>query len=202
MAAEIQLRLYEELSDILPPEKRKLRFSYPLDSILTVQELLICLGVPEKDVELVLINGASSSFSCLLHDGDFVSIYPVFESFDVRPILRVRDQPLRQIRFIVGGRLLPLGHYLHQLGFSALNSQSWTLEKTVCVAEEERRVLLTRNSSLLKSPQFSRIYLVKAARPKDQLVEVLSRFDLFDAVHLSGSQPILTRILKPSAGPL
>jgi len=67
--------------------------------------------------------------------------------------------------------------------------------------EEERRILLTRDPSWLKFPELSRIYLVQAASPKQQLLEVLSRFDLFDVVHFAGSQPILNRILRPGTIP-
>ena len=199
MGSEIQLRLYEELNDSLPPEKRKLRFAYPLKNIRTVRDLLVSLSLPENDVELVLVNGTSVDLPCQLHDGDFVSLYPVFESLDVLPLLRIRKEPLRQIRFLAGEGLLRLGGYLRRVGFDTLYASSWTLERTVRVAEGERRILLTRNSSWLKSPYFSRIYLVLAARPNDQLLEVLSRFDLYDAVHFSGKQPMLDHILKPGA---
>ncbi|MBN1569100.1 MAG: twitching motility protein PilT [Acidobacteria bacterium] len=199
MAGEIHLRLYEELNDFLPACKKKVRFSCPLDSIRTVKELLKSLGAPEKDVELVLVNGVSVDLSCLLQDGDYVSIYPVFESLDIRPLLRVRRWPLRRIRFITGAGLLRLTGYLRLLGFETCHARSLSLDTAVRLTDEKRRILLTRDSSLLKYPELSRIYLVQAARPKDQLLEVLSRFDLFDAVYFSGSQPMLNRILKPRA---
>ncbi len=124
MAAEIQLRLYEELNDALPPDKRKIRFAYPLENIKTVKELLKSINIPEGDVELVLINDASADFSTPLHDGDFVSIYPVFESWDIKSLIRVRDQPLRQIRFIAGTDLSCLADSLRTLGFDTLDSCS------------------------------------------------------------------------------
>jgi len=129
MAGKIQLRLYEELNDFIPSDKRKLRFAYPIDKIRTVKELLDSLEVPDKDVELVLVNGTSEDLSCLLRDGDFVSVYPVFESLDVQPILRVRGQPLRSIRFVTGAKLLRLTGYLRLLGFETLHSRSLILER-------------------------------------------------------------------------
>jgi len=201
MAGKIQLRLYEELNEFLPPDKRKLRFACPIDKIRTVRELLKSLEVPEKDVELVLVNGTSVDLSCLLQDGDFVSVYPVFESLDVRPLLRVRGQPLRNIRIITGAKLLRLTGYLRLLGFDTIHSRSLTLERAVRQMAEDRRILLTRDPSLLEFPELSRIYLVQAARPKHQLLEVLSRFDLFDVVHFAGSQPMLNRILRSRTNP-
>jgi hypothetical protein len=178
MVAEIQLRLYEELNDALPPEKRKVRFAYPLENIRTVKDLLKCIGVPESDVELVLINDASADFASPLRDRDFVSVFPVFESYDIKPLIRVREQPLRQTRFIAGVDLSCLAESLRSLGFDTIDSGSWELEKIVRVAEEEGRILLTRDPSSAKSPQLSRVYLVRASDPEDQLREVLTRFDL------------------------
>jgi uncharacterized protein len=199
MAGYIQLRLYEELNGSLPPDKQKIRFAHPLDNIHTVKELLRSLELPEKVIELVLVNGVSVDLSHRLHEGDFVSLYPVFESLDVSPLLRVREQPLRRIRFITHGRLLRLAGHLRLLGFDVLTPHSWTLEKIVFVAEEEQRILLTRDPLLLKFPELSRIYLVRAAGPNDQLLEVLTRFDLFDGMHFSGMQPMLSRILESRA---
>jgi len=186
MAPEIRLRLYEELNDLLPPDKRKRRFAYSLRGATSVAELLEGLAIPQTKVELVLVNGESAGFSHGLQDDDFVSIYPVFESLDVTELLRARAEPLRRLRFLAGAGLSRLAGYLRRLGFDTLDSRFWELEKVVRVSEQEQRILLTRNSSLLKSRAFSRIYLVRGATPEDQLLEVLCRFDLLGALRKSG----------------
>ncbi len=193
MARKIYLRLYEELNDFLPPDKRKHPFPYPVDRNATVGELLRRLAVPETEVELVLVNGVSTDFNHRLEEGDFVSVFPVFESLDVTSVLRVRKKPLRQIRFIAGNGLSRLAGYLKRLGFDTLNCHSWPLEKTVRAAEGERRILLTRDPLLLKSTELSRICLVRASEPGKQLLEVLSRFDLHSpATNPLGDPPALT----------
>ena len=194
MASEIQLRLYEELNGFLPPSKRKRRFAFRLNGVRTVGELLMRLGVPRREVELVLINGDSAGFSRRLRAGDFVSLYPVFESLDVMELLRARRKPLRRTRFMAGPGLLPLARRLRRLGFDTLDCRSWEVEKIVRAAREGGRILLTKNPSLLKSPELSRIYLVRAAKPKDQLLDVLSRFDLFSSV--AGVRSLFDRMLK------
>jgi len=40
--------------------------------------LIESFGVPHSDVDLLLINGESATFSHLVQDGDRVSVYPVF----------------------------------------------------------------------------------------------------------------------------
>jgi hypothetical protein len=193
MAPEIQLRFYEELNDFLPPDKRKRAFACPLDGDTTVEQLLERFAVPKTGVELVLVNGDSAPFSCHLKEGDFVSIYPVFESLDVTALVRAHEKPLRLVRFMAGAGLLRLAGYLRLLGLDTLDSCSWAYDRAVHAAEEERRILLTRDPSWLNSPELSRVFLVRAAEPGDQLLEVLSRFDLFDTVDSCRLQSILLR---------
>ena len=178
MAAEIHIRLYEELNDLLPPERRKRRFAYPLRGIHIVKDLLNRIGVPEKEVDLVLINGVSAEFSSPLNADDFVSVYPVFESMDIKPLIGLRDKPLRQTRFIAGAGLGRLAGCLRKLGFDIIDSGSRTLQDIVRLAEEERRIVLTRDPSLLKCTKLSRVYRVRASSPKEQLAEVQTRLDL------------------------
>jgi sulfur carrier protein ThiS len=185
MASQIHLRLYEELNDFLPPRREKRRFAVEVNERATVGELLASLGVRNDQVELVLVNGESVDFPYRLKDGDFVSVYPVFESFDVKPLVRVRAGTLRRIRFLVGPDLIRLARYLRILGYDAFVAGRWPLEKTIRVAEEERRVLLTRNPSLAQSPDLSRVYRVRKSKPAAQLAEVLRRLDLADSAQLS-----------------
>ncbi len=185
MALEIHLRLYEELNDFLPSDKRKRRFAFTLDRAATVKQLLSCLKVPHDQVELVLVNGDSVGFSHRLKDGDSVSVYPVFESLDVATLVRVRKKPLRRTRFVAGPGLVRLARYLRSMGFDTCKPDFGTREVIVRLAEEERRILLTKDPSFLKCARLSRVYIVRAARPRDQLIEVLSRFDLLGKVGFS-----------------
>ncbi len=178
MKPEIHIRVYEELNDFLPPDKRKRRFAHRLNEGTDVAGLFSELGVPRDQVEVVLVNGDSTDFSHLLKSGDFVSIYPVFESFDVSLLIRARRKPLRIMRFLVGPRLIRLAGFLRLLGFDALDCSTWSLDKIIRIASKERRILLTRDSELIKNPRLIRRYLVQETAPKRQLVEVLRRFDL------------------------
>ncbi len=171
MAAEAHLRFYEELNDYLPAEKGKREFAFRLDGGISIGQMLERLNVPVSEVEFVLVNGASADLSHLLADGDRVSVYPVFESFDVKPLLRFREKPLRKTRFIVASNLRPLAFYLRVLGFDA------SIGSCDPPAEEEKRIFLTTDPAALKYG-LSRIYVVRETGPAKQLKEVLSRFDL------------------------
>jgi hypothetical protein len=57
-------------------------------------------GVPHTEVDLVMVNGESSDFLRLVQDGDRVAVYPMFESIDITPELRLRSHALREPKFV------------------------------------------------------------------------------------------------------
>lgn len=182
MKSEIHLRFYEELNDLLPLHKRKRRFACLLEGRTRVENLLQDFKVPLDLVEIVLVNGESVEFSHCLENGDAVSVYPVFESLDVGPLLRVREKPLRQmgqIRFLTGIGLNRLSSYLRLLGFDTLSSNAAGKDEIIRFTEGEKRILLTCDASLRQDPCITRIHWVRSAKPRLQLKEILSRYDLY-----------------------
>ena len=87
-------RLYEELNDYLPVNKRKTLFSLAFKSPTTIDEAICSLGVPPEEVDLVLVNSDSVSFDYIISEGDIISIYPIFESLDITGVTKLRDKPL------------------------------------------------------------------------------------------------------------
>ena len=94
MSYTAYFRLYEELNDYLPVNKRKILFSLSLKSPTTVDEAICSLGVPPEEVDLVLVNSESVPFDHIISEGDIISIYPIFESLDISSVTRLRDKPL------------------------------------------------------------------------------------------------------------
>jgi len=100
------VRLYEELNDYLPEEKRKRTFNLSLKGPNTVREALSLLGVPSEEVDLVLVNGESVPFSHIVQDQDRISIYPIFESLDISTVTRLRDRSLLAMKYGKGAKYL------------------------------------------------------------------------------------------------
>ncbi len=174
----VQIRFYEELNDFLPEERRKRSFEAPFRRGDTVKALIEALGVPHTEVDLVLADGRSVSFSHRLEAGQRISVYPVFESFDISGVTRVRPEPLREPRFVADVHLGRLACALRMLGFDTRYSNDCDDEALARFAGEERRILLTRDRGLLKRRAITHGYLVRARDPQEQLGEVLRRFDL------------------------
>jgi len=173
------VRLYAELNDCLPKAQRQRDLEIPLPTPPDVRTLLTKLGLSPDAVELVLINGASSSLEYPVRGGDRVSLYPTFEAFDVNPLLQLRDAPLRRIAFVADAHLGRLARYLRLLGFDTLFDNDPGDEALARVSVEEGRVLLSRDRALLRRPAITHGLWVPTVRPREQLRYVLERLDLF-----------------------
>ncbi len=180
------IRLYEELNAFLPAEKRRQTLSVDIPEGCTVKALIEDLGVPHTEVDLVLANGESVDFSYRPADGDRISVYPVFESWDIGSLSRVRPVPLRETRFALDVHLGRLARLLRMFGFDALYHNSMEDEELVRVARREKRILLTRDRGLLKRRSVTHGYLVRSLVPRSQLAEVVKRFDLAGSVRPGG----------------
>jgi len=173
-----ELRFYAELNDFLPPEKRYTRFGCEFWVGGSVKDLIEAEGVPHTEVDLILVNGESVDFSFQVRDGDRISVYPVFESLDITPALKVRPRPLRETRFVLDVHLGRLAGYLRMLGFDALYRPDYRDAELVCLSSSEGRILLTRDLGLLKYGAVHYGYAVRQTNPRRQAREVVARFDL------------------------
>lgn len=180
--AQATFRFYAELNDFLPSSRRQVPFAHRFDGRASIKDLIEALGVPHTEVDLILVNGESVDFHYLVQDGDRISIYPVFESFDITPLLRVRPRPLRQPRFVLDVHLGRLASYLRLLGFDARYSSDCDDAALAALSQDEHRTLLTRDRGLLKRRQVTHGYCVRASDPRQQVREVLRRFDLYRLV--------------------
>jgi hypothetical protein len=143
----VVLRFYAELKDLLARGQRSGTVTRTFDVPGSVKDVIEACGVPHTEVELILANGESVDFSYRLVDGDRISVYPVFEAFDISPVVRVRPQVLRQVRFVLDGHLRRLAGYLRLLGFDSLCSNAWSDHQLVAISTEQHRILLTRAST-------------------------------------------------------
>ncbi len=185
MAAAVlqaSFRFYAELNDFLPPEKRAQEFDCFFNTPQSVKHLIESCGVPHTEVDLVLVNGRSEDFSAVVSNGDRVSVYPVFEAFDISGVSRVRPEPLRRIRFVADAHLGRLAVYLRMFGFDTLYYNDAGDEELAGISSRQRRVLLTRDRELLKRREITHGCCVRESAFRAQLIEVLERFDLAASV--------------------
>ncbi|WP_133649518.1 Mut7-C RNAse domain-containing protein [Paraburkholderia flava] len=171
-------RFYEELNDFLARPLRRRAFSCVCARDATAKHMIEALGVPHTEVELIVVNSESVGFDYALRDGDRVAVYPKFEALDIRPLLRVRDQPLRVTRFIADAHLGGLAQLLRLAGFDTLYDNHYPDADIEALAAREQRIVLTRDRELLKRRTITHGCYVRQLKPEAQLREIFTRLDL------------------------
>ena len=80
--------------------------------------------------------------------------------------------------------------YLRLFGFDSKYNSELDDLKIATISKEETRIVLTRDRGLLKRNMITHGYLIRSLIPKEQVVEVFARFDLYNI-----TQPF-TRCMK------
>lgn len=175
---QVHFRFYEELNNYLPDHMRKAWIESWIESETSVGERLQSIGIPLDDIDLILVNQQSKGFDYILQDGDRVSIYPIFESFDVSAISQVREKPLRNLRFICDVHLGRLCKYLRMMGWDSLYSNQLTPQQIIELSRQEQRVILSRSVQLTRHKNVTHAWLIRSSDPLEQLKDLVTALDL------------------------
>lgn len=179
----IYLRFYEELNDFLPPEKQKTQFEHLVKSRSSVKDVIESIGIPHSEVDLILVNNISVDFIYIVQNNDRISVYPVFESFNIADVTHLRPKPLRENKFILDVHLGRLAKYLRMLGFDSSYSNDFSKEEIINTSLQQRRTILTRDRNLLKRNEITHGLWIRSNNPVEQVKEVLDRFHLDKVVN-------------------
>lgn len=178
MKKSVSIRFYEELNDFLEPEKRKQEFKLAFEGNPLIKDLIESLGVPPAAVDLILVNGQSVPFSYTIQNGDRISVYPVFETFDISKVTALQERPLRNLKFILDADLGELADDLMRFGLDVLHSDDYETQEIIHISAAEKRTILTRHPKRFSSQAVTRCYTVKHTDPKQQFIEIIDHFDL------------------------
>jgi len=171
-------RFYEELNDFLPIEKRKIEFEHKFIDRTSVKDMIESIGVPHIEIDLILVNGISVDFNYIVKDEDKISVYPVFESFDISEVTHLRSKPLREPKFIADVHLGNSARYLRMLGIDVHYQNKIEKEKIISISLNEKRAILTKDKNLLKRNEITHGYWIRNSNPVEQVKEVIERFHL------------------------
>uniref|UniRef100_Q02CI7 Twitching motility protein PilT n=1 Tax=Solibacter usitatus (strain Ellin6076) TaxID=234267 RepID=Q02CI7_SOLUE len=147
-----------DLSLFLLPSLRGREVKRTWSDTDTLMHVIESIGVPHTEVARIE------------RDGSLIRVYP-----------RTREI-LQDPRFVLDQHLGRLAAYLRMLGFDVLHTVPAPDQHLAAASSREDRVLLTRDVGLLKRKEVRRGYFVRATDPRAQLLEVLKRFGLVDAI--------------------
>ena len=174
----VHIRLYEELNRILPDSEHKRTVTRILPAGSRLSDLLDVLALESDEVDLALVNSISVPLDHPLDDEDRVSLYPEFESLDIRGASALRDTPLRTPKFVAERGLTALADLLEDKGYDCTCPLQALAEDLVRISARGKRILLTTNPDLAKTHDLDRCFCLPAEPPEEQLQEVMTRFQL------------------------
>jgi len=173
-------RFYAELNDFLPDLRRKKRFLHQFKERASIKDMIESLGVPHTEVDLILVDDESVDFNFIVKGGERISVYPVFESLNIRQVSKVRPEPLRETRFILDTHLGKLARILRMLGFDSLYRKDLTPDEIISASLAEHRIILSKSRNLLKRKEVTHGYCLNTSEPEKQARLVLKRFNLHE----------------------
>ena len=168
---EATFHFYGALNDFFPDSQKDAPLSCSFNSDQSVKHLIEAMGVPHTEVGCVLINDSPVDFSYRVNDGERVEIYPLAAEASM-------GESPGAARFVVDNHLGRMAYYLRMLGFDTLYRNDYQDDELAQTAEQEGRILLTRDRRLLMRNQVQRGYWVRSLSPRQQILEVLRRYNL------------------------
>ena len=159
-------------------ERRKIDFRCGFEGRESVKDRIEALGVPHTEVDLILVNSVSVDFEYILEDGDRISVYPVFESLDIRDVTHLRDLPFRETRFIADVNIGHIVKYMRALGLDVYCDPSLSSRDIVRISKEEKRTILTKSRKLLKYRNVARGIFIRPGTTVEQIRGIIDFLSL------------------------
>ena len=175
-------RFYEELNDFLPKHKRKTDFEAEFKGKRSIKDMIEALGVPHTEIDLILVNGKSVDFNYTLQNNDRVSVYPVFESFNIKDVTLVRKIPLRRHKFIADINLGNIVKYMRVLGFDLYYDSLLSTRKIIEISKRENRTILTKSRRLLKLKKVTHGVFIHPGTTTEQIRQIIDYLDIKDNI--------------------
>lgn len=162
-----RFRFEDALSPFLAKELRGQTFPYACARAATLKNAIEALGVPHTEVGAVTVNGERATLQRIVREGDTIEVLPVAtEEMGSDPI------------FLADAHLGGLARFLRMLGFDTVHRNAFDDAEIRRLAEQDGRIVLTRDRELLKCREIRTGCYVRALKPEAQLREVAARYGL------------------------
>jgi uncharacterized protein with PIN domain len=157
-------------------------FLHHFDRNASIKDVIESFGVPHPVVGKLTVNGREVGFDYILRDKDIVEASPLTPP--VNPFIPaiLRPEALDRIAFVVDVNVGKLALHLRTLGFDTVYGSDTRDGKLAGIAYFQKRILLTRDTSLLKRKIVMHGYLLRSQNPTRQLIEVVRLYDLSNKI--------------------
>jgi len=173
-----------ELTDLLTYSHVAGSLSYPADRPASIKDVIEAVGIPHTEVFEIRLNGQDCDFTLQLAPGMEAAFLPAGLTTPY-PVDVTEPSPLRpalpRLAFVVDENVAGLVPLLRAFGLDTAYHRTWSDEYIARLAEEEQRVVLTRDRALLKRSIITHGRLIRTQEVDAQLVEVMGHYVYRDA---------------------
>lgn len=166
------------LVDLLQCPQCKGVVDYEFTGNPSVKDSVEACGIPHTEVDQIVIDGHGVDLNTRLRDGQEIAVGPKNVALSASPTIHLCTAPVEPIRFILDVHLGKLARRLRMLGFDCRYRNDFHDDEIARLACSESRVVLTRDRGLLKRSNVAQGLLIRYQQPRQQLVQVVRRYQL------------------------
>ncbi|MGC9022692.1 MAG: Mut7-C RNAse domain-containing protein, partial [Dissulfurimicrobium sp.] len=148
------------------------------DRNASVKDMIEALGVPHTEIGRIEANGEEVSFSYQVKTKDRLDVYALDAPVDFSIPSLLRPEPLYEIRFLADVNVGRLAILLRMVGMDTAYKNGLSDAELAEISSIEKRILLTRDTRLLKRSKVIFGHLVRETVPLRQLAEIVNLFNL------------------------
>ena len=177
MQSKATYTFYSELNDFLHKKKRNKTIEHFFKNSPTVKDSFEALGIPHREVALILSNKQAITFDYRVNNNDNIHVYPYFNDLQQPDLIPIKPEGCP--KFILDVHLGVLAKYLRMAGFDVLyNNDDWGDKYIADTGGEENRIVLSRDIGLLKRSSVIYGYYLRNKDSYKQFQEVSLRYGL------------------------
>jgi len=175
---ELFIQFDKRLDFFLAEKKNGGQFEYKLTRKASVKDIIESFGIPHTEIGHIAFNKKEINFSYIPSAPGLLNVQSVEPPFNVLFPTFLRPFPLKRFKFLADVNVIKLGRLLIILGFDVHYSSSLSDHEIVEIAETESRIILTRDTALLKRRKIIFAKRIKADHPYEQLIETIRFFGM------------------------
>lgn len=203
---KIFIQFEREFDFFLTTNQKGSQFEYLLNRQASVKDIIESLGVPHTEVGSITFNHQEIDFSYIPPAQGVLQVHGIDPPFTVLSPSLLRPLPLKSLKFVADINVIRLGRLLIILGFDVSYSSTWSDSEIADIAQTRSRIVLTRDTNLLKRKKIIFAKRIKANLPYDQLIEIIDFFGLKNLISFfsrcTGCNIKLVPVAKKEVTPL
>lgn len=173
----VRIKFHDWLSEFLRRKTKKYIVHKFIDQT-SIKDLIESFNIPHTEVDVIIVNGKSVNFNYLVQNDDRIEVFPEskryfnFNVYHLKPKLKGRP------KFICDVHLGKLFKIMRMSGLDVLYSNNYTDEEIVEISTKDDRIILTRDTGLLKRKNVKYGHFVRGNNPEKQFLDILVSYSL------------------------